>query len=79
MTTNGVSASSETNWTTITVTGQVSTATLYIYLTGAGSAFIDDLSLSLIYTNVTYVTNGAEITTNFTTYLGPKRRAQRRF
>ncbi|MBK8000157.1 MAG: DUF1800 family protein [Verrucomicrobia bacterium] len=71
VTTNGVNAALETNWTTLTVTGQVSTTTLYVYLTGAGSAFIDDLSLSLIYTNTTYVTNGAEITTNYTTYPGP--------
>lgn len=73
--TNGAGAALETNWTTVTVTGRVTAATLYIYLSGAGSAFIDDLSLSLIYTNISYVTNtsGPEVVieTNITTYLGP--------
>ncbi|HEU0010881.1 MAG TPA: hypothetical protein VFT34_13775, partial [Verrucomicrobiae bacterium] len=70
-----------TNWTTISVTGKVSGATagrslLYVYLTGAGNAYIDDVQLSVIYTNFTemYVTNMSIITTNLVPasyYLGP--------
>jgi len=73
--TNGVTAVLDTNWTSVTVTGRVTAATLYIYLSSAGSALIDDLTLSVIYTNTSYATNITEtntiITTNFTTYLGP--------
>src|SRR5262249_10952652 len=61
-------------WDTVTVTGNVSSATFYIYLTGPGNAYVDDVSLSVIYTNVTYTTNvtatNTIITTNFSTYLG---------
>ena len=73
-----------TNWTTISVTGRVSGATsgkspFYIYMTGAGDAYIDDVQLSVIYTNftemyVTNATNAAIITTNLVPssfFLGP--------
>ena len=50
-----------TNWMTISLTGLVSgtlsgtnLAPLYIYLAGAGDAYIDDVQLSVIYTN--YIT-----------------------
>jgi len=61
-------------WASVTVTGNVSSAIFYIYLTGPGNAYMDDVSLSVIYTNVTYTTNvtatNTIITTNFSTYLG---------
>src|SRR6185295_15899274 len=61
-------------WRTVVVTGMVSASTLYIYLTGAGDAYIDDIRLSVIYTNFTYTTNISGTTTNITTnsvaYLG---------
>src|SRR6185503_4918421 len=65
-----------TNWTTITVTGRVSgvvagtdRSPFYIYMTGAGNAYVDDIQLSVIYTNytemyVTNATNASLITTN---------------
>ena len=75
VTTNGVSTALDTNWTSVTVTGRVTATTLYIYLSGPGSALIDDLTLSLIHTNTSYTTNITEtntvITTNYATYLGP--------
>jgi uncharacterized protein (DUF1800 family) len=70
-TTNGVSLPPDTNWSFISVTGLVTAPTLYIYLGGVGDAYIDDVQLRLIYTNITYVTNGATITTNIDLSLGP--------
>ena len=72
--TNGVSLPPGNGWNTVTVTGNVSASTFYIYLTGPGDAYIDDVRLSLIYTNVTYSTNvtttNTIITTNLSTFLG---------
>jgi uncharacterized protein (DUF1800 family) len=60
--TNGTPVVPGTNWTSVTVTGVVSGATggrstLYVYLTGPGEAYIDDVQLRVFYTNYTYVTN----------------------
>jgi len=65
--TNGVALPSNTNWTFVNVTGNVSSSTLYMYLTGVGSVYLDDVQLRLITTQV--VTNGSVVTTN--TVLGP--------
>lgn len=74
-TSNGVNLPPDTGWKTVTVTGLVSNPSLYIYLSGAGTAYLDDLRLQMIYTNITYTTNvtttNTIITTNFSTYLGP--------
>ena len=68
--TNGVGLPSTTNWISMTVTGLVTGApaiggagSFYIYLTGVGEAFVDSMSLSLIYSNYTYATNFV-VTTN---------------
>ncbi len=74
--TNATGTIVNTNWVSVTVTGRVTAPTLYIYLQGTGAAYIDDLSVKLIYTNTTYITNITEtntiITTNFTPYIGPE-------
>lgn len=76
VTTNGTGTIANTNWVSVTVTGRVTAPTLYIYLQGGGTAYIDDVSLKLIYTNISYVTNITEtntiITTNVTTFAGPE-------
>lgn len=76
VTTNGTGTIANTNWVSVSVTGRVSAPTLYIYMQGVGTAFIDDVSLKLIYTNISYITNVTEtntvIVTNRTPYLGPE-------
>jgi len=68
ITTNSATVGPQTNWSSITVTGSVTSSLLYMYLTGVGDVFIDDVQLQLqtttFGTNVTYTTNGAIITTN---------------
>ena len=68
--TNGVGLPSPSNWISMTVTGLVTgapggggTGPFYIYLTGVGEAFVDNISFSLIYSNYTYATN-LVVTTN---------------
>jgi uncharacterized protein (DUF1800 family) len=69
-TVNGVVLTPNNGWTTVTVTGNVSATTFYIYLTGPGDAYVDDVQLSVIYTNIFFTTNGTTITTNRVPYLG---------
>lgn len=64
--TNNVPPPAGSIWTSITVTGAVTTPTLYMYLTGVGALSIDNLSLRYSY-NVTAITNDTNagiITTN---------------
>jgi uncharacterized protein (DUF1800 family) len=55
-----------TNWTFVTVTGAVTTPTLYMYLTGVGTVQLDNVQLRYSYTltAVTNNTNTGVITTN---------------
>ena len=55
-------------WTSVTVTGAVTTPTLYLYLTGSGSVPVDNVQLrySYILTAVTNNTLTGVITTNVT-------------
>ncbi len=86
--TNAVNLPTTPNWMSVTVTGLVSGAsasgisTFYVYLTGVGEAFVDDVRLSVVFTNYTRVTNAIvntnTMTTNFVvtnivsgTFLGP--------
>ena len=69
--TNSALTSAQTNWSLISVTGAVSSSTLYLYLTAAGDAYIDDVALRLIQntvaTNLVYDTNSVVIGTNYVT------------
>ena len=67
VTTNAVNLPPNTNWTTVSVTGQVSSSAIYMYLTRAGEVLLDNVRLQLVSTNFT--TNGTVITTNLV--LGP--------
>jgi uncharacterized protein (DUF1800 family) len=73
VTTNSVSTLPNTNWTLVTVTGVVSSATgpFYMYLRSAGEVYVDDVQLRQLWTyfttNVTYTTNMGIVTTNFVT------------
>jgi uncharacterized protein (DUF1800 family) len=73
-TTNGVSQPPDTGWNTVTVTGRVTSSTLYIYMPAPGDAYLDNVQLSVIYTNYVYITNNSTgvdvITTNAMPYLG---------
>jgi uncharacterized protein (DUF1800 family) len=68
--TNAVSLPPTANWTTVTVTGLVSSSVLYVYLTEVGEVNLDDVQLAYNYvltavTNtVTLVTNGTDVVTN---------------
>ncbi len=58
-------------WTSVTVTGLVTTPTLYMYLTAPGSMSIDNLQIRYAYTltSVTNNTNTGVMTTNVTAVL----------
>jgi uncharacterized protein (DUF1800 family) len=56
-TTNSASGPGSPGWVTCSATGQVSANVLYIYLTGAGQAFIDDVSVQMILSNAVFTTN----------------------
>ncbi|MCI0744608.1 MAG: DUF1800 family protein [Verrucomicrobia subdivision 3 bacterium] len=79
--TNGVSLPPATNWTTVTVTGIVTSSTLYMYMVGAGNLYLDDVQLrvlsTVITTNQVLTTNMGVVTTNYTmttnTVVGPNR------
>jgi uncharacterized protein (DUF1800 family) len=66
-TTNGVPPSGAPEWQFVSYTGTVSSARLYLYLTAAGDAYVDDIALQLITTNVfncvpvTNVVNGTNV------------------
>lgn len=62
ITTNAVSLPPNTNWTTVSVTGVVSSSSLYMYLTRPGQMFLDDVRLQVLSTVLT--TNGTVVTTN---------------
>lgn len=51
--TNSAAVPPNTNWTFVSVTGSVSSSTLYMYLTGVGDVYLDDVQLRLISTNGT--------------------------
>jgi uncharacterized protein (DUF1800 family) len=75
VTTNGVNLPPSSNWTTVTVTGTVSSSVLYMYLRSTGDLYIDDVRLQLVETNINCVTNITATETNIvcTTnlFLGP--------
>ncbi len=56
-------------WTSVTVTGAVTSSTLYMYLTGAGSLQMDDVQLRYSYTLTAVTNNGGVSTTNISTLL----------
>jgi len=67
--TNAANPIPNTNWQTISLTGLVSgvsgtQSTFYIYLTGAGSAYVDNVELRVIYTNYLETNVIASIDTN---------------
>jgi uncharacterized protein (DUF1800 family) len=67
--TNSVPLDTTTNWTSVSVTGTVSSSTLYLYLRGPGSVFIDNVRLrtidTLVSTNLIVTTNTlGEVETN---------------
>ena len=65
--TNGVTTPPPVIWNSVTVTGTVSSSTLYMYLRGPGELYMDDVALRYSYV-VTAVTNtGGVITTNVST------------
>lgn len=69
VTTNGVTLPPRTNWSFISVTGAVTSSTLYMYLTGVGDVYMDDVQLLYSYV-ITAVTNtGGVLTTNVYTNL----------
>ncbi|HXJ55121.1 MAG TPA: DUF1800 family protein [Verrucomicrobiae bacterium] len=59
--TNSVSFDATTNWTSLSVTGSVSSSTLYMYLRGAGDLYLDNVQLrtidTVVSTNVVVTTN----------------------
>lgn len=62
LTTNAVSLPPSTPWSSVTVTGNYSSTTLYLYLTTVGDVLIDDLQMRYFYvltsaTNTITVTN----------------------
>jgi hypothetical protein len=67
VTTNAVNLPPNTNWTTVSVTGQVSSSSIYMYLTRPGEVLLDDVRLQLLSTVIQ--TNGSVVTTNMV--LGP--------
>lgn len=64
--TNSASLPPSTNWTTVQVTGTVSTATLYMYLTKPGSVNLDNVQLRYTYTFTAVTNNAGVITSNVT-------------
>ena len=67
--TNAISLPANSNWTTLTVTGLLTSPTLYMYLTQPGSVNVDDVQMRYTYT-VTAITNTAGVlTTNVYTAL----------
>jgi uncharacterized protein (DUF1800 family) len=58
-------------WVSVTVTGLVTTPTLYMYLTGVGTMSLDEVQMRYSYTvtSVTNNTNSGVITTNVTSVL----------
>jgi uncharacterized protein (DUF1800 family) len=70
VTTNGVSLPPNTNWTTVSVTGVVSSSTFYMYLTGPGDLFIDNIQLRLLSTVITTNVVGTNTTYTTNTVLG---------
>jgi uncharacterized protein (DUF1800 family) len=62
VTTNAVTLPPNSNWTTLTVTGLLTTPTLYMYLTQPGSVNVDDVQIRYTYT-VTAITNTAGVLT----------------
>ena len=70
--TNGIAPPENTNWTMVTVTGRVTSAssTFYLYLTAPGELLIDDVDLRALQTLITtnIFTNASSIVvTNYTT------------
>ncbi len=66
--TNGVSLAPATNWNSVTVTGSVSSSTLYIYLRDVGEQYVDDVRLRYTYTLTSVTNSGSGMsTTNITT------------
>ena len=67
--TNGVSLPPNTNWTLVTVTGNVSSATFYIYLRSAGQVNVDAMELHWSYVLTAITNTGGVLTTNvYTNY-----------
>ena len=68
VTTNSVTLPPNTNWTSVSVTGLVTSSTLYMYLTRPGDVYLDDVQLRrltiLIETNGTVVTTNVLVSTN---------------
>ncbi len=66
--TNSANPGPTTNWSFLSVTGSVSSSTLYMYLSGVGDVYIDDVRLQIetttFTTNVVITTNGTVMTTS---------------
>ncbi len=62
--TNSVPAPAGPQWTSVTVTGLVTTPTLYMYLTAPGSVSVDNLQFKYSYTLTAISNNAGVITTN---------------
>ena len=67
VTTNGVTLPPNTSWTITTVTGAVTSSTLYMYLTGVGEVSIDDVQIHYSYVYTAITNSGGILTTNVST------------
>jgi len=67
--TNSATASPLTPWTSVTVTGDVTSATFYMYLAGVGSLQMDSMQLRHSYTLRAVTNSGGISTTNISTIL----------
>src|SRR4051812_1339861 len=69
VTTNGVTLPPTTTWAVTTVTGLVTSSTLYMYLTGVGQVSLDDVQMRYSYVMTAVTNTGGVLTTNVTTNL----------
>src|SRR5439155_14793332 len=67
VTTNGVTLPPNTSWTITTVTGAVTSSTLYMYLTGVGEVSLDDVQIHYSYVYTAITNTGGVLTTNVST------------
>src|SRR5437016_2076568 len=67
--TNGVSLPPNTNWSSISVTGRLTSTNLYIYMTVVGEVYIDNVQLRPIYySNVVQVVGTNTVTNTVISY-----------